>query len=240
VSRPLAGTRIVTTRPTTGDLERRLTRLGAEVVHVPLIAIEAPADGGLALRAAVGALRDGDWVAVTSRHGAEAVGPLLADRPLRTAAVGAATAKVLERSIGRRVDLVASVQRAEVLGEELPVGPGRVLVAQADIADGSLTDVLRRRGADVDTVVAYRTVARVPMPSERAAVDAADAVVLASGSAGRAWVAAGLTPPAVVVAIGPTTASAATAAGLVVTATAVEHSLDGLVEAVVVALGGSA
>jgi uroporphyrinogen-III synthase len=240
VSRPLAGTRIVTTRPSAGDLEQRLVELGAVVVHVPLIAIEPPVDGGAALRVAVDGLRAGDWVAVTSRPGAEAVGPLLVDRPVSTAAVGAATAEVLERTTGRPVDVVASAQRAAVLGDELPVGAGRVLVAQADIADGTLVEVLRRRGAEVDTVVAYRTVVRAPSPSERAAVAGADAVVLASGSAARSWVAAELASPVVVVAIGPTTAAAAAAAGLTVTATAAEHSVAGLVAEVVAVLGGSA
>ncbi|MGA1723367.1 MAG: uroporphyrinogen-III synthase, partial [Ilumatobacteraceae bacterium] len=65
----------------------------------------------------------------------------------------------------------------------------------------------------------------------------ADAVLLASGSAATAWADAGPIDAGAIVAIGPTTAEAARTAGLEVTAVAEDHSIDGLVDAVVALLG---
>jgi uroporphyrinogen-III synthase/uroporphyrinogen III methyltransferase/synthase len=214
-----------------------LTELGADVAHVPLIVTGPPADGGAAMRMALQDLADDDWVVVTSVPGAAAVGPLVAGRQIRTAAVGTATAEALARSTGRPVDVVPATQRGAALAAELPVGSSRILVAQADIADPGLADTLRARGARVDTVVAYRTAARIPTPVERDTVVGADALVVASGSAARAWIAAGLPSPDVVVAIGPSTAAACEAVGLAITAVAADHSIAGVVEAVVAVLG---
>jgi uroporphyrinogen-III synthase len=91
----------------------------------------------------------------------------------------------------------------------------------------------------VETVTAYRTVEVRPAATSW---DGADALLLASGSAARAWTAAfGTSAPALIVAIGPTTAGAAREAGLKVTAVAADHSLDGLVDALVscVSTGGT-
>ena len=86
-------------------------------------------------------------------------------------------------------------------------------------------------------VVAYRTLARTPSAEQRAAAVGADAVAFASGSAAQAWhEAIGTETPAVVVAIGPTTEGAARACGLRVTHVAEEHSVEGLVNAVIAAL----
>ena len=81
--------------------------LGATVVHVPLIAIGPPADGGAALRAALNDVADFDWVVVASANGAAAVGEAVAGAPgVRLAAVGSTTAPALEAAAGRSVDLV--------------------------------------------------------------------------------------------------------------------------------------
>ena len=48
--------RVALTRVDRGDLADRLVSLGHEVVHVPLIAVGPPADGGAALHAALGRL----------------------------------------------------------------------------------------------------------------------------------------------------------------------------------------
>jgi uroporphyrinogen-III synthase len=83
----------------------------------------------------------------------------------------------------------------------------------------------------------YRTVLQTPDADVRAALLHADAVAFASGSAARAWAAAvGAASPRVVVAIGPTTETAAREAGLSVTHVAKDHDVDGLAAAVVEAL----
>ena len=237
---PLHGRRVVTTRDEPGELDRLLAEAGADVVHVPLIEIDEPLDGGAELHAVLDGFDDVDWVVVTSRHGAARVGAALAGHPLvRTAAVGTRTAIEIERLAGRPVDVVPRQQTAaDLLAAMPPGGPGQVVVvAQADRADPALTVGLSALGYRVRPVVAYRTLARTPSAEQRAAAVGADAVAFASGSAAQAWHdAIGTETPAVVVAIGPTTKGAARACGLKVTHVAEEHSVEGLVNAVIAAL----
>jgi uroporphyrinogen-III synthase len=218
----LRGRRIALTRPELGALGEHLRELGAEVVHVPLIVIAAPADGGAGLRRALARLDAFDWLVVTSVNGARAVGSAAAEHPqVRLAAVGPATGSALGELAGRPVDLVAEVPRVEGLLAEFPGPPARVLVAQADRAGAALASGLRARGHAVEAVTAYATVTRRPPPDELARLDRADAVVFASGSAVESWVAVrGPATPPVVVAIGPMTERAARRLGVVVTAVA--------------------
>jgi uroporphyrinogen-III synthase len=231
---PLRGKRVVTTRDEPGDLDRLLADAGAEVVNVPLIEIIDAADGGAALAEALGRLAEFDWLVVSSRHGAARAGDAARQVDVRTAAVGTATARELARRTGRDVDLVPDRQLAEGLVERFPPGSWRVLVAQADRAGPTLVEGLRARGCDVEVVTAYATRLRTPSAQERAAALDADAVIFASGSAALAWAQAiGIATPPVVCAMGPTTASAAVAAGLKVTAVAADHSVPGLVRLVI-------
>jgi uroporphyrinogen-III synthase len=217
--RPLAGRRIALTRPDAGALGERLLELGAHVVHVPLIEIVDPPDGGRALRRVLLRLAAFDWLAVTSVNGAERVGPHVADHPtVRLAAVGPSTARVLAAAAGRPVDLVATVPRVEGLLAEFPRLPARVLVAQADRAGSALADGLSAAGHQVEAVTAYRTMTRRPDPAEVAELATVDAVVFASGSAATGWVEAlGASTPAFVVTVGPSTARVAQSHGLRVT-----------------------
>lgn len=241
--RALTGRRIVTTRDVAGPLDERLAELGAEVVHLPLIEILPPDDGGATLARALGEQPGGapDWVVVTSRHGAAALGAH-APIPARTAAVGRTTADALERAWGRPVDLVPTTQHAAGLVEAFASrvddsSPCRILVAQADRAEPTLVEGLRRLGHEVEVVVAYRTLIRPPDPGRRERALRADAVTFASGSAAEAWsVALGTETPPIVCAIGPSTARAARAHGLMVTHVAEDHSVDGLVRTVLAAL----
>ena len=228
---PLAGKRVLVTRERPGDLGAMLEARGATVVHVPLIEIREPADGGEHLRRELGALRNFDWLVVTSVPGAERVGRAAAEtRRVSLAAVGSATARVLADLAGRPVDLLPSVQRASALADLLIERchgvRSRVLVAQADRAETTLVDRLLEAGHDVTACVAYRTVLLRP---EASTVADADALVLASGSSAEAWIEAfGPRTPPVVVAIGPTTAAVAERFGLKVSSVATDSSLAGL------------
>jgi uroporphyrinogen-III synthase len=238
---PLTGRRVVTTRDAPGRLDQRLRELGAEVVHVPLIEITDPPDGGASLAALLAEIDRFDWVVVTSRHGAERVGAGL-PAAIRTAAVGTATAEALRHLTGRPVDLVPDVQRATALVDAFAARRDHdrtwsILVAQADRAEPVLVDGLRRAGHRVEVATAYATRLRTPDPAQLAAALDADAVAFASGSAAEAWATAiGRRTPRVVCAIGPTTARVAREHGLPVSAEASEHSVEGLVRCVVEAL----
>ena len=227
----LAGRRIALTRPEPGALGDRLTTLGAQVVHVPLIAIDDPADGGAALRRALARLRSFDWLVVTSANGARRAGPAAQTEPtVRLAAVGRATAGALADAAGRPVDLVPAVERAEGLLAAFPAAPSRVLVAQADRASRALADGLSAAGHTVEVVVAYRTVERAPTADESDALATVDAVVLSSGSAASAYASSvGTAARPLIVTIGPVTAGAARRCGLTVAEVAPSPDPDTLV-----------
>ena len=108
-------------------------------------------------------------------------------------------------------------------------------MVRADLAAG-----LRAKGWLVDEVVAYRTVSVAPGPVAVAAARRADAVAFTSSSTVRNTVellGAGGLPP-VVVTIGPVTSGEARAAGVAVSGEADPHTIDGLVQALVVAISG--
>ena len=102
---------------------------------------------------------------------------------------------------------------------EFPRPAGRVLFAAAE---GARRRPIEELGADF--VPLYRTRLLQPEPP------AGDVVILASGSAARAYAGVGGRAPAVT--IGPETSRIARAVGLEVAAEAATHDLDGLVAAV--------
>ena len=240
-SAPLAGRTVVVTRATeqAGELAGLLRAAGAQVVELPLITTVDPPDGDAALGAAL--TRPFDWVIVTSPNGARRVAATLArlgappEVAFRLAAIGRGT----EAALGRRADLVPTRQVAEGLLAEFRAAPGRILLVQGDQARPVLAEGLRAAGHQVEQVVAYLTVPTRPAAARLAEVAAADAVTFASGSAVRSFVAAAGRDalPRVVVSIGPITTQVAGGLGVTVDRTAAEHTLPGLVAAVVAALG---
>jgi uroporphyrinogen-III synthase len=134
------------------------------------------------------------------------------------AAVGPGTAERL-REHGLEPAFVPRVSTQEGLIAEFPRPAGRVLFAAAEHSRLGPIDAL---GADFVPLYATRLLA--PEPPE------GDVVVLASGSAARAYAAIGGDAPAV--SIGPQTTRVAESVGLTVVAEAGSHDLDGLVAAV--------
>ena len=204
--------RVVVTRPRAqaGPLIGRLEALGVAVVSCPLIEVEPLSDDPVD---AAGF----DWVIVTSPNGADELARRGRNLP-RVAAVGPGTAEAL-RELGIEPSFVPRESTQDGLLREFPRPAGRVLFAAAEGARRGPVDEL---GAEF--VALYRTRELRPAPP------AGDVVVLASGSAARAYVAIGGTLPAVT--IGPETSRAARAAGLTVQAEAASNDLDGLVAAV--------
>lgn len=190
----LAGRRVVITRPrSSGDrLPELLAQRGAVPVIAPALAIEAPSRCE-DLDRALAHIDRYDWIVVTSVNAVNAVSARIqalgvADqrlRSVRTAAVGPATAAALVR-LGTAPPLLAAEHRAAALAEAMPdVAGRRVLFPCGDKARHELPAILRKRGAAVDAIVAYRTLpASDPSTLVRElALDRADAIVVASPSA---------------------------------------------------------
>ena len=191
-------------------LVEALERTGVDVVECPLIEIERTSDAPIDASGY-------DWLIVTSPNGAEELARRGRNLP-RIAAVGPGTAETL-RAHGLEPAFVPGESSQEGLLREFPRPAGRVLFAAAEGA--------RRRPIEelqADFVPLYRTRLLQPEPP------AGDVVVLASGSAARAYAGIGGRAPAVT--IGPETTLVARAVGLEVAAEAATHDLDGLVAAV--------
>ncbi len=168
--KPLEGRRVVVSRAReqASRLSSALRRLGADVVEAPAIKIE-PLQDWSALDAAIERVSSYDWIIFTSVNG---VTPfverlkILGKNPreltkVDLAAIGPATRSSLE-SHGFAVRVVPRRYIAEEVFEALrKIGPlrgSRILLPRADIAREALPDLLRKEGARVDGVVAYRTV----------------------------------------------------------------------------------
>jgi len=166
---PLFGTRIVVTRAQSqaGEMRGRLESLGAEVMELPVISIEPPADPA-PLDAAIARLAEYDWLIFTSANGVRFFFDRL-DRSLhdlrslraRICAIGPATRRAIEE-LHLKVDLMPEEYVAESLvgafaGNDL--NGRRILLPRAAVARDLIPVELARLGATVDVVEAYRNVA---------------------------------------------------------------------------------
>lgn len=241
INQPLYGRRIVITRPEAERMADELGRLGAEVTIVPLIEIRAAE--GRALEDAIDAMASYDWIVLTSVNGVTAVAQGLAGlvgHSTRVAAVGPVTAEAI-RDTGVEPAFVASRASDDIAGGLGEIDGMKVLLPQADIAEPHLAEELRGRGAEVEAVVAYRTVLVEPPMWGILPLRIADAVVLASGSACRSLAAAGgAGGGAMLVCIGPKTARVAREVGLKVGLVADETTSDGIIRALVEEFGDKA
>jgi uroporphyrinogen III methyltransferase/synthase len=236
--RPLHGETVAVTRARAqaSELAARLRALGAEVVETPAIrieplAVELPDLGGYSL------------VCFTSPNGVrlffEALpGDARALARARVAAIGPGTARAL-RSHGIEPDVVPERFVAEGLLEALDgdLTGQRALVARAAEARDTLPDGLRRRGALVDVLPLYRTVAESLPESARDALKSAGYVTFTSSSTVRYLLEAlgGDAKDALggarLVSIGPVTSSTLREHGLEPDVEAERHDVDGLVAA---------
>lgn len=204
--------RVIVTRPRAqaGPLVGRIEALGHEVVECPLIEIVRTSDEPIDCSGY-------EWAVVTSPNGAEEVARRARHLP-KVAAVGPGTAETL-RGHGIEPDFVASVSTADGLVSEFGKPAGRVVYLAAENARRAPIEAL---GADYVPLYATRLLQPEPPPG--------DVVVLASGSAARAYAWIGGSAP--VISIGPETTRIAESVGLTVTVEAATHDLDGLVAAV--------
>jgi uroporphyrinogen III methyltransferase / synthase len=246
--RPLSGRRIVVTRARAqaSAFAAKLEALGAEVIQLPAIRVEAPEDPR-PLREAAGCVDSFDWLVLTSANGVDRFFAALREsgrdaRALAKAsvcAIGPATAAQLETH-GIRADLVPPEFVAESAVEALAaagVAGKRVLVPAAEDARPVLADGLRAAGAEVVQVTAYRTVPDGAGADEvRRRLDAGEVDLLTFTAASTARNFAALvgteTGGAQVASIGPVTSAALRELGMGVGVEAEEATIDGLLRAI--------
>jgi uroporphyrinogen-III synthase len=181
----LAGRTVLTCRQSgRGDeLHFAIAGAGGTVVHLPLIEVTEPADGGAALRAAMNQLSRYDWLVCTSVNGVRAIARWELPAGIKLGAVGPATAEAFGETFGRAVDLVPAEHTAADLAAAFPDPPGIVLAVVADLAGDDLGSGLLAKGFEVEVVRGYGTRApHHPVGLLRSASQA-DVVVLTSASA---------------------------------------------------------
>jgi len=237
--RPLHDVSIAVTRarPQASALAARLRELGATVVEAPAIRI-AP------LAPALPDLAAFDLLCVTSPNGAHALFERLGAAGLdaralagaTVAAIGPGTARAL-REHGIRADLVPGRAVAEGLVEALgDVAVRRALIVRAREGRDVLPGALRERGAEVEVLALYETVAEPLDAATAEAAAAADYVTFTSASTVRFFLeAAGALDGPRIASIGPATSAALREAGLEPDLEADPHTPDGLVAALVAA-----
>ena len=249
---PLAGKIVVVTRAAaqSNELCEELQAHGAMVRQLPLISF-APPENCDGLDAVLYGLGDFDWILFTSANAVQAVErrgeqigrdlSAIARLPF-AAAVGPATSASAEAA-GFSVEFVAADHSGAGLARELgsELRGKKVLLPRSDRANEDMPAALRRCGAIVTEVVAYRNLP--PSPGDRNKLNdsltgGVDGILFYSPSAvqnfmelvGRERLAT-LQGRAVMVAIGPTTAHALSAAGIQRIARAADTTTKAIIEA---------
>ncbi len=238
-TRPLVGITVAVTRARAqaSGLAAQLRGLGAVVVEAPAIRIAA-------LDGATPVLDGYDLLCLTSPNGVRLLFERLAAAGrdarslagVRVAAIGPGTAAAL-RGHGVIADIVPERFVAEGLVEALAEVPvRRALIARAAHARDVLPAALRERGAEVDVLALYETVAEPLDEAQLRDVQSADYVTFTSSSTVNFFFdAVGERAPAGarLVSIGPVTSAALRERGLNPAVEASRHDIDGLVEALV-------
>ncbi len=255
--RPLFGQRIVVTRSReqASQLSGRLREHGAEVLEVPTIKLEPPTHRQDLVDALL-ELNAYDWLVFTSPNGVTKFFEYFFKRfhdmrdlgGARIAAVGPATANRL-KELHLQVDLMPD----EALGSEVAkafarfetIENLRICLLRAEVANQELPEALEALGAIVDDVGVYQTVPETDDATGAAASlleRGADWVAFTSGSTVEHFHArfdlpalAGKFPQLKTAVIGPETAKGLTALGLKPTVEAKQHTIDGLVAALLAA-----
>ncbi|MCC6857496.1 MAG: uroporphyrinogen-III C-methyltransferase [Bryobacterales bacterium] len=246
---PLFGQRVAVTRARgqADALAQRLGALAANVIDLAAIEIRPAADYG-ALDRAVAQLETYDWVVFTSVNGVRFFLDRLdrSKRDLRSlrarlCAIGPATRRALE-DLHLKVDLTGKEYVAESLLEALgehDLAGRRVLLPRAAVARDLLPSELARKGAQVDVVEAYRTVAPEGLGELARQVFSGPCkphwVTFTSSSTAQNLVreaGAEALRGVKIASIGPVTSATLRGLGVEVTVEAGVYTVDGLVEAI--------
>lgn len=250
---PLAGLSVVVTRAEhqAGSLLDLLQAQGAIPIFYPCISIEPP-HSWIPLDQALQQASDFDWLVLTSANTVTALAGRIADLGLPTslfdgvkvAVVGSTTGIAAQEELGLTAHVRPDSYVAEALAQAIPIQPGdRVLLPQSATARPVLTQTLTAAGAQVVAVEVYRTFvgqggAELPLMLWKGEVDV---ITLTSGSTAlnfrrRLEYEGGnlaMLQDVVVACIGPITAAKARELGMTVQVVSEEHTVPGLMAALV-------
>jgi uroporphyrinogen III methyltransferase/synthase len=251
--RPLFGQRIVVTRARdqAAEFTSRLAELGADVLEIPCIKIGPPTQLSYIADALL-ELNSYDWLVFTSPNGVtaffefffKAFHDLRDIGGVRIAAVGPGTAAKLNE-LHLQVDLMPeealAVKIAGTFAKFESMDNLRICLLRAEVANPELPQALEALGAIVDDIPCYKTVAETEDATGDAAKlleGGADWITFTSASTvehfhGRFNLPALLKkfPLTKLASIGPETSKAIQALGLEPTVEAKQHTIDGLVTA---------
>jgi len=176
-TRPLFGREILVTRAAdqAGEFSCMLTERGATAIECPTIKLVEP-DEWEPLDAAIRALSGYDWLVLTSGNAVRNFFQRMENLGLdaralascKVCTVGPKTAEAVA-AFGIRPDLIPSDYKAEGVVAELAkhdVSGKRILFPRADRAREIIPRELQRRGALVDSPVAYRNILPDRLPPE--------------------------------------------------------------------------
>ncbi|MBI2846683.1 MAG: uroporphyrinogen-III C-methyltransferase [Chloroflexi bacterium] len=249
-NQPLFGKKVLVTRSRkqASALSALLARHGAEPVELPTIEIEKVE---YALEKVLPDLSKYQWVIFTSANAPEVFFNILLARNLdtralgstRICAIGPATAEAVERH-GLKVDLVPREYVSEGILESLGaerISGASFLLPRAEEARDTLPKGLRKLGATVDEIPLYKTVPPRKYPNSALKMllqGEVDIVTFTSSSTVHNLATLlGNRPDALtescIACIGPVTEAAARGLGIRVDVVASEHTIQGLVNALV-------
>jgi uroporphyrinogen III methyltransferase/synthase len=251
--RPLLGKRIMITRARaqSSSLVEKLLSLGAECIEYPTIKIVEPDDRS-ALLSSIDKLKDYSWLIFTSVNGVKHFFNALFEKGLdvrtlghlQTAVIGPATRDELKK-YGLNSDVFPDSYRAESVVEafeNIDIKNKKILIPRAMEARSVLPDELKKMGAVVDEVTAYKTIPQSDKKDEILSDflnNRIDMVTFTSSSTVKNFKAIFTDEEfkAVIqtfkpVSIGPITTDTAVELGLRPEITADEYTIDGLVDSI--------
>jgi uroporphyrinogen III methyltransferase/synthase len=257
---PLARKRIVITRSAAQSeaIARELSERGAIPVVLPLVSFADPEDFA-PLDAAIAQIERFDWIIFTSAQAVRAVVKrsnelgnqlIRTGSKLRVASVGPVSAEAA-REAGFPVEYVAETHTGAALAEELGdrLRGAKVFLPRSNRANSDLPPALKRHGAQVTDVVAYRTLrpTEIDQRSLRQVADGeADAVLFFSPSAVQHFAEMfgserlrALQDKLAITAVGPITANALRGAGVTHIVLAGDTTAAAVVEALELHFAGT-
>ncbi|SFG01835.1 uroporphyrinogen-III synthase [Desulfotomaculum arcticum] len=253
-NKPLFSQRILVTRSReqASVLSQLIENLGGEPVEFPTITIADP-ENFAPLDNSIKTIDTYNWIVFTSVNGVKSFIKRFQHfnrdirdlKGIRLCAIGPRTGKEL-RSLALNVDYIPSEYRAEEIVEGLKhkISRGdKILLPRADIARKLLPESLRALGAEVDEVIAYRTLAasiNSDTIKEMLAAGKISIITFTSSSTVKNFITLlGIGPSETslfentrIACIGPITAKTASDLGLRCDIVAKEYTIPGLVSAI--------